>query len=122
MEKQARIEARVRELARERARVLEVREGAHRRGATFGVQLTKMNPGLAQYFSAREGLLVLDARMDSPLGLLPGDVILAVHGRPVRSVSDFQRILGSFDPGEKVELSVVRKQEKIQLEGTVQGG
>jgi serine protease Do len=49
---------------------------------------------------------------DSPAllaGLEIGDVIIGVEGRPVRGVSDLQRRIRAFGPGETVGLDIVRR-------------
>ena len=89
------------------------------RVAGFGLELTEMNPGLAEYFSSDKGLLVLEVDEESTLGLLPGDVILAIDGRAVESQGDVLRILGSYDDDETVSFTVVRKGAEIRVEGTV---
>jgi hypothetical protein len=87
--------------------------------AGYGLSLTQMNPGLAEYFSSETGLLVLDVEEDSMLGLLPGDVILAIDGRAVEDRADIRRILGSYDDEETVSFTVVRKGREIRVEGTI---
>jgi S1-C subfamily serine protease len=87
--------------------------------AGFGLELTELNPGLAEYFSSDEGLLVLDVDEDSTLGLMPGDVILAIDGRDVEDQGDVRRILGSYKDEETVSFTVVRKGQEIMVEGTL---
>jgi len=87
--------------------------------ARFGLELTELNPGLAEYFSSDEGLLVLDVEEDSTLGLLPGDVILAIDGRDIENQRDVHRILGSYEDEETVSFTLVRKGQEITVEGTV---
>ena len=89
------------------------------RMAGFGLELTELNPGLAEYFSTDEGLLVLDVDEDSTLGLRPGDVILAIDGRDVEDRGDVRRILGSYKDEETVSFSVVRKGQEILVEGSI---
>jgi len=89
------------------------------RMAGFGLELTELNPGLAEYFSSDEGLLVLDVDEDSTLGLLPGDVILTIDGRAVEHQGDVRRILGSYEDEEPVSFTVVRKGREIRVEGTI---
>jgi C-terminal processing protease CtpA/Prc len=89
------------------------------RTAGFGLELTELNPGLAEYFSSDVGLLVLDVDEDSTLGLMPGDVILAIDGREVEDQGDVRRILGSYEDEETVSFTVVRKGQEIMVEGTL---
>ena len=85
--------------------------------AGFGLKLTEMNPGLSEYFTSDAGLLVLEIDEDSSLGLLPGDVILAIDGRTVSTQRDVDRILGSYEEDEAVSFTVVRKGREIRVEG-----
>lgn len=85
----------------------------------FGLQLTELNPGLAEYFSVGEGVLVLDVEEESPLGLVPGDVILSIGGREVQEPEDVRRILGSYDEDETIAFRVVRKGGEMGIEGRI---
>ncbi len=87
--------------------------------AGFGLKLAEMNPGLAEYFTSDEGLLVLEVQEDSSLGLAPGDVILAIDGRGVTSQRDVRRILGSYEGDEAVSFTVIRKGRETTVEGSV---
>jgi len=87
--------------------------------AAFGLELAEMNPGLAEYFSASDGLLVLNVDEESTLGLMPGDVIQAIDGREVENRGDVRRILGSYEEDETVSFTVVRKGRELQVEGTI---
>ncbi len=42
-------------------------------------------------------------------GIENGDVIMAIEGQPIRAVSDLQRRIRSFDPGETIEVTLVRR-------------
>jgi S1-C subfamily serine protease len=87
--------------------------------AGFGLKLAEMNPGLAEYFSADEGLLVLDVQEDSSLGLAPGDVILSIDGRAIENQRDVMRILGSYEEDEAVSFTVIRKGRETRVEGRI---
>jgi S1-C subfamily serine protease len=80
-----------------------------------GLNLADMNPGLGEYFGTKDGVLLLDTPADTSMPLRAGDVILTVDGRQIRSVSQAQRILRSYDPGETARLEVMRKQRKLTL-------
>jgi C-terminal processing protease CtpA/Prc len=89
------------------------------RGNAYGLQLTEINPGLAEYFSSEVGLLVLEVEEGSTLGLSPGDVILAIGGREVEEQGDVRRILRSYEKEETVSFTVVRKGREMTVEGTI---
>jgi serine protease Do len=52
-------------------------------------------------------------------GLLPGDVLLSLDGKPVHNSSDIRDIVAEMDPGSKVELEVRRKDETKKLSVTL---
>ena len=86
-----------------------------------GAEFVEMNDGLAQYFGGvRDGLLTLRVAPATPAAralLQPGDVVLSVDGRPVRSVGDLRAALlrdGSDRPRE-IRLGILRKGERKEL-------
>ncbi len=64
------------------------------------------------------GVLVLGVFVDSPAdraGVEPGDIIIAVNGRPVHQVRNVLEMIASHKPGDRVTLELLRGQEKLQL-------
>jgi S1-C subfamily serine protease len=49
-------------------------------------------------------------------GLAPGDLILAIDGTPIRVGSDPKRILSSYRPGDRVELTIRRANRTRQVQ------
>lgn len=47
-------------------------------------------------------------------GVLPGDVIIAVEGRPIRSSASLQERIASFRPGDEVDITLWRDGESIE--------
>jgi type II secretory pathway component PulC len=87
---------------------------------SFGLEVTKLNPELGEYFSASEGLLVLSVdEEENSLNLAAGDVVLAIDGRDVEDQGDIWRILGSYEDGETVTFTVVRKGQRQEVEGSI---
>lgn len=86
------------------------------------LELVSLNPELGEYFGTGEGVLVTRAPQGDSFKLRAGDVILKIGGRPATSPSRVLRTLRSFDPGETVDLEVLRKNEKLTLRGTVPEG
>ena len=72
------------------------------------MELATLTPQLGRYFGSDKGVLVVRAPADGVLKLEDGDVILAIDGREPTSGSHATRILGSYQPGEKVTLRIVR--------------
>jgi len=80
------------------------------------MELVELTPGLGAYFGTEKGVLVVRAPRDTTLGLMDGDVILAISGREPMGVGHALRILGSFEPGERLELTIMREQRRRTLE------
>jgi S1-C subfamily serine protease len=76
----------------------------------LGVTVDELTPQLAEYFGAKEGVLVAAVGDDSPAaraGLKAGDVITSVNGQPVRSRTDLVRELANAGDGD-VSIGTVR--------------
>ena len=88
-------------------------------GPLSNMELATLTPQLGKYFGTDKGVLVVRAPPDGALKLEDGDVILAVDGREPKSGSHATRILGSYQPGEKVTLRIMRQRKTLDLETTV---
>jgi S1-C subfamily serine protease len=80
------------------------------------MELVELTPALGAYFGTDTGLLVVRAPRDGMLGLQDGDVILEISGRSPMNVGHALRILRSFEPGERLELTIMRNQRREMLE------
>lgn len=80
------------------------------------MELVELNEGLGRYFGTSEGLLVVNAPESDALQLEDGDVIQGIDGREPQSVGHAIRILSSYQPGEKLELSIMRDKKSRTLE------
>jgi S1-C subfamily serine protease len=89
-------------------------------GGPFGsLELVPVTPKLGQYFGTDKGLLVVRAPGDAALALEEGDVLQSIGGRTPESPGHAFRILRSYEPGEKVKLTVLRQRKRLELEATV---
>jgi S1-C subfamily serine protease len=86
------------------------------------LELVTLTPELGSYFGATDGLLVVRAPDEPRIGLQDGDVILDIAGREPTSPEHAMRILMSFEPGETVTFSVMRRQRRESIEYTIPGG
>ena len=71
-------------------------------------EFVTLTPKLGRYFGADKGVLVARAPDDAALGLQDGDVIVAIGGREPENGPHAMRILRSYQPGESVELKILR--------------
>ena len=86
------------------------------RNRVAGAEVIDVRPELASYFGVDGGVLVVDVPSGTPAaaaGLRPGDVIVALGGKPVGSVSDLR--VGVARPGDALPVQVVRHGERIRL-------
>ncbi len=79
------------------------------------MELVELTPELGSYFGTDTGILVVRAPTDVA-ELQDGDVILEIGTRTPNSTEHAMRILGSFEPGETLELTIMRDQRRQTLE------
>ncbi len=82
-------------------------------------ELVTVTPSLGRYFGTDKGVLVARAPSDDALGLQDGDVIVAIGGREPQNGPHAMRILRSYQPGESVEIRVLRDRKSQTLKATV---
>jgi len=82
-----------------------------------GVELVELNPELGTYFGVERGVLVMEVDEDSTPGLVPGDVILEVGDREVETVRRARRLIRSYEAGEPIRMTVVRRGDELVTEG-----
>ncbi len=82
-------------------------------------EFVTLTPGLGRYFGADKGVLVARAPEDATLGLQDGDVIVAIGGREPQNGRHAMRILRSYQPGEAVELKVLRDRRAQTLSARI---
>jgi predicted metalloprotease with PDZ domain len=88
-------------------------------GPLMDMELASLTPQLGRYFGTDQGVLVVRAPRDGALKLEDGDVILAIDGRKPTSGSHATRILASYQPGEKLNLRIMRSHKTLDLEATL---
>jgi Do/DeqQ family serine protease len=96
-----------------------VRFGEVRRGR-LGVDIEDLTLDAAARLKTPtvEGAIIANVQADSPAekaGLLRGDVVLAVNGRPVKSGHDLRNRLGLTAIGENIELTVYRNGQQLTI-------
>jgi C-terminal processing protease CtpA/Prc len=86
------------------------------RGGWADMEVVELTEGLGRYFGTDSGLLVISAPASNAFQLQEGDVIQSIDGREPSSVNHCMRILGSYQPGEKLVLNIMRDKQSMQLE------
>jgi S1-C subfamily serine protease len=79
----------------------------------FGLNVQNLTQGLRDRLAFQEkgGVLitgVLGGSFAEDIGLVRGDVIMAINKQPVNSVDDLQRIQAKLKPGDAVAFRVMR--------------
>jgi S1-C subfamily serine protease len=80
------------------------------------MQLVPLTAALGTYFGTSKGLLVVRGPESDVLGLRDGDVILDIGGREPTTPEHAIRILGSFEPGEAMKITVMREKRRQTLD------
>lgn len=86
------------------------------RGPFADMELVELTEGLGRYFGTDSGMLVINAPKSNVLQLQEGDVIQSIDGREPSSVNQCMRILGTYEPGEKIVLNIMRDRKRQQIE------
>jgi serine protease Do len=91
----------------------------------IGVQVQELTVELANSFGLKQptGALVAAVQQGSPAdkaGMQPGDVILALNGKPVENSADLARVIASTRPGTTIEAQVWRKGERKTVKVAVE--
>lgn len=86
------------------------------------LELVELSEGLGRYFGTDSGMLVINAPKSDALKLQDGDVIQSIDGREPNSVGHAIRILGSYQPGEELELRIMRDKKRVTLNIEVPDG
>ena len=95
--------------------------GLMMRGPFMDMELVTLTPQLGRYFGADKGVLVVRSPPKGAMQLEDGDVILAIDGRAPMSGSHATRILASYQPGEKLDLRIIRDHKTLDLQATMPG-
>src|ERR1039457_4833855 len=86
----------------------------------IGVQIQPVTGDIADSLGLKkaEGALVAEPQPGSPAvkaGILSGDVITEVDGRPVKDARDLAKRISSMAPGTSLKLTILRKGEEKSL-------
>ncbi|MCH7981145.1 MAG: PDZ domain-containing protein [Proteobacteria bacterium] len=89
------------------------------RGGWGDMEVVELTAGLGRYFGTDSGMLVISAPTSNAFKVQEGDVIISIDGREPSSVNHCMRILGSYQPGEKIVLSIMRDKKRMTIESEI---
>ncbi|WP_302172584.1 trypsin-like peptidase domain-containing protein [uncultured Hydrogenophaga sp.] len=97
-----------------------VKDGKVTRG-WIGVEPQELSPELAESFGVRsgQGVIITGVLQNGPAaqaGMRPGDVVMAVAGREVKTVPDLLAAVAALPPGQKATLDVQRREAAMKID------
>lgn len=97
-----------------------IREGSVTRG-WVGIEVQDLSPELMESFDLKtgEGALIAGVLKGGPAdraGVKPGDVLIAVNGKPVSDSSSLLNLIAVLKPGEIAKLKVARKRSLLEFD------
>ena len=86
----------------------------------FGVVLQDLTPTLARAFGieATDGAVVSDVKAGTPAehgGIKPGDLIVAVDGKPIATSGQLRNAIGSKAPAAPIRVSLIRQGKPMEV-------
>lgn len=90
----------------------------------IGVEPQDITPELAESFglTKKSGAIIAGVLKGGPAdkaGMRPGDILLAVEGKPVSDTTDMLNLIAQLTPGDKAKMMVLRKNQEAMIEVTV---
>lgn len=90
----------------------------------LGIRMQPLTEALRESYGVPkgQGVLIVDVETVSPAaeaGLRAGDVLTRIDRRQIRGTWDVYRTLNFFDPGDRVELRVIREDETQTMAATL---
>ena len=101
-----------------------ISHGAVTRG-WVGIEVQEITPEIAESFGLKstDGALIAGVLRNGPAdraGIRPGDVLIAVGGKPVKDSSSLLNLIAALPPDKVVPLSLMRAQKEMQLPVTIE--
>jgi len=101
----------------------QLREGGRITRGWLGVAVRPTPPDMVPANAGAKGALVVGVDPDGPaakVGVKPGDILVAIQGRPIDDSNRLPRLVASLKPGTTAELKVVRDGQLKTLTVTVE--
>jgi serine protease DegQ len=90
----------------------------------IGVEPQDITPELAESFglSQKTGAIIAGVLKNGPAdkaGIKPGDILVAIDGKPVNDTTDMLNMIAQLTPGNKAKMTVLRKNQQTALAVTI---
>ena len=90
----------------------------------IGVETQDITPELAQSFNLQRssGAIIAGVVRNGPAdkaGIVPGDILLTVEGKPVGDTTEMLNLIAQLPPGGKARMTVLRKNREAALDVVV---
>ena len=90
----------------------------------IGVEPQDITPELAESFglATKSGAIIAGVVRGGPAdraGMKPGDILVAVEGKPVADTTDMLNLIAQLTPGNKAKVTVLRRSQQSVLDVTV---
>lgn len=92
----------------------------------LGIHVYDVTPEIAEQLGLElntTAVVVVKVERNAPAaraGLVPGDLILALNGKPIKTSEDFAKVVQTFKPGDTVKVDLLRDGQKGETEVTVE--
>lgn len=90
----------------------------------IGVEPQDITPELAESFglTKKSGAIIAGVLKGGPAdraGIRPGDILVAVEGKPVSDTTDMLNLIAQLTPGNKAKMTVLRKSQESTIDVVV---
>lgn len=90
----------------------------------IGVEPQDITPELAESFglTRKTGAIIAGVVRNGPAdkaGLKPGDILVAIEGKPITDSTDMTNLIAQLQPGSKAKLTVLRKTQETTVEAVI---